>query len=1256
MKRPILFQVCLILFLCIFTTFKTVANDDLAQKLTSLTEFKQHNIAINDLVSLPNGASLIASHEGLYIFSKENLAKADKSLLQDYNSSTFKELSRVNNQLFLATDNQLIKYDLLNQTSHMLVDEHVEKLKTKQQQLYFISKGNLFRYLPYSEKIENLTSELNVLIHDFEIISDTSFWLLTNASELLYFENQLHISKRFKLNNPIKTMFLDRKSRLWFTQNNTLSYIDANLTNIASVGLEIPIDAITPIDGSSLILQSEGNLFLFQTDSKNLRPLDLPLITHVFPVENNHILLKHQNNSWFLTSYNQLKLTSDNLSSLFSDKLAHQSIQEIQWQNKYLYIKNESGLWRYHLATEQLIQLINHRGIKQFYLTNRGEIWFSDAQFVYTFDLLTQQLQTKFPFKQSIALIGDIQSPPFIVTKEGIYRNTGELTFALFNSTSQIGEIEFASVFKGKFFVSTNTGFWLLEKQGDNWQSKQLLNTTVTNLNHNGGRYIWLKTPFQTLLFDAEFEQVVTYLNNTNLLRSDFDFFYNEQQLFVTGENVFSYPLNSAPAITPLTGLKLNSISLNNTHHNIISHNITLTEEETQVTLSFYDSEIPTTGLALSYRFSPSSPWIALPVGQNTLTFHVINSSLNTLKVVNRNGLNQQPINLTITHSYFDFNVWKIATLILLSFLALMSSFWWFKHRKNRQYGLTSALLAQTQEAVWICDENLKVINTNKTFYTLTGFSAEDVYGKQLKVFDGETRNTKLEHIIKRAIQEKGSWSGELWSKRKNTELMAISLNITKIRLSSTLGLLTKIHYIGMFKDITQQKQQEKQLRHLATRDQITGLLNRTVFMEQLILAINASSSTQPEFCVLIVNLDNFFKINDGLGHSYGDRVLKLAAQRLEQTLPPNYTLANLGGDEFGILLPPHIFSPLNIFNIKSLCEKLLSELARTIRLDDIELCLSASIGAAIYPDNGFDSESILRSADSALQHAKANGKNTFQIFNRAIKTHTPASLSIENEINRAIIDKEFTLYYQPKFNTRTNQVCGVEALARWPDGNNEIRSPAQFISVAEANNAIIPLTRVLIEVCCRQIKQWQTKGVQINGRIALNLSAIHFQRSDLIEDLTNYLQKYQITGDCMELEITESVMMNDPEFALQQMHKLKRLGFTIALDDFGTGHSSLSYLKKFPIDRLKIDRSFVVDIEHSEQDRNITATIIRLAKYLNIDVVAEGVETEAQSYFLHVMGCDVVQGYFFSKPLPCDQLEKFIEQTKVLINQPKSN
>ena len=243
-------------------------------------------------------------------------------------------------------------------------------------------------------------------------------------------------------------------------------------------------------------------------------------------------------------------------------------------------------------------------------------------------------------------------------------------------------------------------------------------------------------------------------------------------------------------------------------------------------------------------------------------------------------------------------------------------------------------------------------------------------------------------------------------------------------------------------------------------------------------------------------------------------------------------------------------------------------------------------------------------------------------------------------------------LFYQPKFNTQTNQICGVEALARWPSSNSEVRSPAQFISIAESNNAIVPLTRVLIEVCCQQIKNWQLAGVNLNGRVALNLSAIHFQRADLVEDLANYLSKYQITGDTMELEITEGVMMSDPEFALQQMHKLKRLGFTIALDDFGTGYSSLSYLKKFPIDRLKIDRSFVIDIEQSEQDRNITSTIIRLAKYLNIEVIAEGVETEAQAYFLNVMGCSVVQGYFFSKPLPTEQLEKFVEQAKVLAQQ----
>ncbi|WP_372766519.1 EAL domain-containing protein [Pseudoalteromonas sp.] len=1112
----------------------------------------------------------------------------------------------------------------------------------------------MFKYHLNSQKIESLTEALNEFAHDYQPVNHSSFWLTTNANELLYIEKTQNIKKRFKLTKPVHSFLLDRKNRLWFTQNKALYFVNPGILDIEKADIELNIDEMFLIGESSLLLQSQGNIYQFHPYDGKLNHLKLPLTSNIYPLDNNNILLKQQNNSWYITSISKLNITLSKLNSLFNHQFAKYQFQEAQWQGEYIYLKNEHGLWRYHIAKDDLSQLIQHHGIKQFYLNSEGKIWFADARFIFIYDLTTHQQQAKFPFTHSVSLVGDGKSPPYVVTAKGIYRNTGNVTFALFNSPEQLGEIKLASFYNGMFYLATETGFWQLKKQGSEWHSDLLLKRSVKHFTHHQGRYIWLNTTNQMLLFDVELNQTVARFDTNNIVQSDFDFYFDQQQHFVHNNSVISYSLEKAPPIQPLTGLTVSGISVNKDTNNLITNSVKLSQNETLVTISLFDNDVPASALALSYRVSEKMPWIELPQGQDTVALNANDKSFQKIIIFNRNGLKQQPITIHFSHDYLHYNSWQITTLVLGLTLLIIMFLWWLKHRKDAQYGLTSALLAQTQEAVWISDAELKVLKINEPFYTITGYSQANVQGKQLKIFDGKSRNTKLEQIIKCAIVDKGSWSGELWSKRKNADLIAISLNITKVRLPSKLGFTTKIHYVGMFKDITLQKQHEKQLRDLATRDQITGLINRTVFIEQLTLAINASSSSQPEFCVLIVNIDNFYKINDALGHSYGDRVLKMTSQRLKQALSPNFTLASLGGDEFAILLPPHIFKPLNIFNIKRLCEKLLSEVSRTMLLDDLELCLSASIGAAIYPDNGFDSESILRSADSALQHAKANGKNTFQIFNRKIKTHSPASLSIENEINRAIIDKEFILYYQPKFNTRTNQICGVEALARWPDGNQEVRSPAQFISVAEANNAIIPLTRVLIEVCCQQIKQWQLRGIKLNGRVALNLSAIHFQRSDLIEDLTNYLQKYQISGDTMELEITESVMMNDPEFALQQMLKLKRLGFTIALDDFGTGHSSLSYLKQFPIDRLKIDRSFVIDIEQSEQDRNITATIIRLAKYLNIDVVAEGVETEAQSYFLHVMGCDVVQGYFFSKPLPCEQLEKFIEQTKVLISQPK--
>lgn len=450
--------------------------------------------------------------------------------------------------------------------------------------------------------------------------------------------------------------------------------------------------------------------------------------------------------------------------------------------------------------------------------------------------------------------------------------------------------------------------------------------------------------------------------------------------------------------------------------------------------------------------------------------------------------------------------------------------------------------------------------------------------------------------------------------------------------------LKNKILYVGMFNDITTRKRHEKELQLLATRDPITGLANRTLFMEHLNKAIVDSREAFPSFALLFLDLDNFHKINESLGHSQGDMLLKLVSERINQLLDKGCILSRLGGDEFAILIPPYLYNNMSIFYLKRQAQKILSKI-NNFNLNEIEVTVSASIGIALFPENGVNCESLMRSADSALNYAKRHGKNNFQFYDKKLQSSSPHSLSKESALFHAIENEEFIFYYQPKFNTIKNKIVGYEALARWPQPDGTVVGPNDFIPIAEKNGTIIALTKSLLKQACLQVKTWYEQG-ELVGRVAVNISAVHFQQASLIEDLTHLLTVYNISGRHLELEITESAMMQDPDFAIKQMEKLKSLGFSIALDDFGTGHSSLSYLKKFPIDTLKIDRSFIIDMVENERDRNITATIIRLAKYLDIKVVAEGVETYDQSYLLHVMGCNVVQGYYFSPPVSIANLK----------------
>lgn len=583
--------------------------------------------------------------------------------------------------------------------------------------------------------------------------------------------------------------------------------------------------------------------------------------------------------------------------------------------------------------------------------------------------------------------------------------------------------------------------------------------------------------------------------------------------------------------------------------------------------------------------------------------------------------------------------------IILLALITLLLLAWLFFYYRNKKMIFTDALLSKAKDAIWITDEDFNIIEINDAFSEITGYQKVDVIGKKFKALTQSGRDQQLEAIILQELEQDGYWSGEMWNIRKDGQPYALALSITKVITSS----LTKpnVRYVGLFYDITTRKNTERSMLKLTTKDTVTGLSNRAIFIESLDKAIKACNDTYPSLLIVFIDIDNFKKINDSLGHTLGDVLLKEVACRLTASLNSGFTIARLGADEFAILVPPYLYSGKTIFFAKQTVDTVLQQFKTPFMLDNFETSLSVCCGLAIYPDNAYNCENLMRSANSALNHAKKIGRNTYQFFDKDRHTLDPTELTKESALFKAITNNDFELYFQPKFDAQHNRLHGFEALVRWPQDDGSIITPDEFIPLAEQNGAIIPLTQLLIERLLKQLSSWQKQNIRF-GNVAINISALHFQHSSLIDTLIEYLGKFDVPAYCLELEITESAMMDNPEFALQQMTRIKALGVNIALDDFGTGHSSLSYLKRFPIDTLKIDKSFVKDIAHNDQDRNITATIVRLAKYLGINIIAEGVETQEQAYMLHIMGCHFQQGFYYSKPLKAEQVVDFINKNKL--------
>jgi diguanylate cyclase (GGDEF)-like protein len=479
------------------------------------------------------------------------------------------------------------------------------------------------------------------------------------------------------------------------------------------------------------------------------------------------------------------------------------------------------------------------------------------------------------------------------------------------------------------------------------------------------------------------------------------------------------------------------------------------------------------------------------------------------------------------------------------------------------------------------------------------------------------------------------SWRGEFVNRRKDGHEYTESVMISPVRDGS--GRITS--YLAIKEDITELKLAEKRIEHLAHFDQLTGLPNRSLLQDHFKFALSLAQRSGEHLAIMFLDLDHFKDINDTLGHSIGDQLLMEVAKRLKAALRDEDTISRLGGDEFIFILPG-----TDAIGAVHIAEKLLTVVSTPCLIEQHELISTPSIGIAIYPEDGKDMETLSKNADAAMYQVKQAGRNDFRFFTPAMQSNSARNLSLGSDLRSALLRNQLKLHYQPQVSMQDGHIVGAEALLRWQHPTLGAISPAEFIPIAEDTGLIIPIGEWVLRTAAMQMKAWLDKGLP-SMVMAVNLSAIQFRHTDLVAMVTGILAEVGLPPNNLELELTEAVAMDDPLVAIAVMDQLFEKGVRMSIDDFGTGYSSLSYLKRFKVYKLKIDQSFVQDIGDDDEDKAIVSAIINMASSLGMHTIAEGVETASQLAFLRLHGCDEVQGYFFSKPLPADDFEAFVLQ-----------
>ncbi len=533
-------------------------------------------------------------------------------------------------------------------------------------------------------------------------------------------------------------------------------------------------------------------------------------------------------------------------------------------------------------------------------------------------------------------------------------------------------------------------------------------------------------------------------------------------------------------------------------------------------------------------------------------------------------------------------------------------------------------------EGVVITDVDCAIKDVNAAFVEITGYAKESVIGKNPRFLQSGRHDRSFYQSMWRTLEDAGHWHGEIWNRRRNGEIYPELLTVSQV--TDDQGATTG--YVGVFTDITNMKESERKLSFLAHHDPLTELPNRLLLDARLSHSISHALRNKQKLAVMFIDIDRFKYINDSMGHSAGDKVLGILAQRLTASVRSGDTVARIGGDEFVVLLE----NVSDADDVASIAEKLMAGINTPIMLTDNEIRMTASIGISFYPEDGENNLQLMRNADAAMYRAKDLGRDTYQFYTEELTNIAFEHMFIENALRGAIERDELRLVYQPQVDLHDQGYVGMEALLRWHHPDQGVISPARFIPIAEHSGIIREIGHWVMMHACAQGKEWLERGIEF-GHISVNVAGPQLQQSDCVAMFSKVLEDTGLPPEYLELEVTEGFVMRNAEEAIEKLNALRGMGISIAIDDFGTGYSSLSYLKKLPINKLKIDQGFVRDILDDANDLVIAQSVIALGKAMGMQVIAEGVEQQAQAELLKKKGCDHAQGYFFGRPVPPEEL-----------------